>query len=71
MFTLIENGRVFTPQPIGRASVLLAGGIIRHIGNVDPHALGLRGLPLEIITADKCIALPGFIDPHELFDRCV
>jgi beta-aspartyl-dipeptidase (metallo-type) len=65
MLTLIENGYVFTPQPIGRASVLLAGGIIQHVGNVDAQGLGVLGVPMEVINADHCIVLPGFIDPHE------
>ena len=65
MFTLIENGDVYSPEPLGRVSVLLNGSSILKIGEVDASALEKLGLPLEVIDASGCIVTPGFIDPHQ------
>lgn len=37
MITLIENGEVYGPQPLGQASVLLVDATIQKVGNVDVH----------------------------------
>src|SRR5215216_955144 len=65
MFTLIENGDVYSPEPLGRVSVLLNDTTILKIGEVDASALEQLGLPLEVIDASGCIVTPGFIDPHQ------
>lgn len=65
MFTLIENGDVYGPEPLGRVSVLLNGGSILKIGEVDTAALEKLDLPIEVIDASGCIVTPGFIDPHQ------
>jgi imidazolonepropionase-like amidohydrolase len=65
MFTLIENGDVYGPEPLGRDSVLLSGNTILKIGEVDTSALEKLGLPVEVIDASGCIVTPGFIDPHQ------
>lgn len=65
MFTLIENGDVYGPEPLGRVSVLLNGGSILKIGEVDTAALEKLDLPIEVIDASSCIVTPGFIDPHQ------
>jgi beta-aspartyl-dipeptidase (metallo-type) len=63
--TLIENGFVYSPQPHGVQSVLLAGDRIEKIGNIDRRALESAGLELEVVDADGCFVTPGLIDPHE------
>ena len=65
MFTLIENGDVYAPEPLGRTSVLLTTSAILKIGEVDAPALEKLGLPVDVIDASGCIVTPGFIDPHQ------
>jgi len=64
-FTLIQNGEVYTPRPIGRQSILIDGGVIARIGPVDVAAVDRVGLGLELIDATGCLVFPGFVDPHE------
>jgi beta-aspartyl-dipeptidase (metallo-type) len=63
--TLIENGFVYAPEPLGVQSILLAGDRIEKIGEVDRRALESAGLDLEVIDASDCFVTPGLIDPHE------
>lgn len=65
MLILIENGEVYAPEPRGRCSVLLDGGVIGKVGEVDGRAAASLGLELEVIDATGCVVTPGFIDPHE------
>jgi beta-aspartyl-dipeptidase (metallo-type) len=65
MFTLIEHGDVYTPDPIGIQSILLCGEQILKIGAVDKGHLSALGLPCNIIDATDCLVTPGFIDPHQ------
>jgi len=65
MLTLIQDGQVFCPEPVGRASVLLVDGKIGRIGNIDHSAVHASGLEVEVIDAEGCLVVPGLIDPHE------
>jgi beta-aspartyl-dipeptidase (metallo-type) len=65
MLVLIENGEVFAPQARGRQSVLLCGGKIVKVGELDRRAVKAFGADLEVIDATGCLVTPGFIDPHE------
>ena len=65
MLTLIENGDVYAPAPRGRGSVLLVGGRIGKVGEVDRRALERLDVEHEVIDAGGCIVAPGIIDPHE------
>jgi beta-aspartyl-dipeptidase (metallo-type) len=65
MLVLIENGEVFAPQAKGRHSVLLAGGKIVKVGELNRRAAKGLGADLEVIDATGCLVTPGFIDPHE------
>lgn len=56
---VVENGEVFTPAPRGRATIVVAGGRIERIGDVDASAFAP-----EVVDASGCIVVPGFIDPH-------
>jgi beta-aspartyl-dipeptidase (metallo-type) len=56
---IIENGDVYTPAPRGRNRVVIAGGRIERIGDVDA-----RPFDPQIIDASGCIVVPGLIDPH-------
>lgn len=52
MFTLIENGDVYGPEPLGRTSVLLVDSKIQKIGNVDTRAIEKLEVPFEVIDAN-------------------
>jgi len=65
MLTLIENGEVYAPRPLGRQSVLLVDGRIGVVGQVDAAGAGALGLEIEVIDAAGCVVTPGLIDPHE------
>ena len=65
MLTLIENGEIYDPEPRGRGSVLIIGGQVARVGEVDCRAVETLGIELEIIDATDCLVTPGFIDPHE------
>jgi beta-aspartyl-dipeptidase (metallo-type) len=64
LLTLIENGEVYTPEPVGRQSVLLTDGKIGKVGEVNRAALEQLGVEYEVIDASGCVVVPGFIDPH-------
>jgi beta-aspartyl-dipeptidase (metallo-type) len=65
MLTLIENGEVFAPEPLGPASVLLTDGKIAKVGEVDRAAVDALGVECSVIDAAGCIVAPGLIDPHQ------
>lgn len=65
MLTLIENAKVFAPQPLGPASVLLAFDRIAAVGHLDRTRIDALPLEVEYVDATGCVIVPGFIDPHE------
>jgi beta-aspartyl-dipeptidase (metallo-type) len=65
MLTLIKDGDVYDPRPLGRTSVLLVDGKIGRIGRIDQSTLEQSGLELQVIDAEGCLVTPGLIDPHE------
>src|SRR5262245_44736869 len=65
MFTLIENGLIFAPERRGRQSVLIAGGTIAKLGQIDRRSIEAMGLELDVIDASDCFVTPGLIDPHQ------
>jgi beta-aspartyl-dipeptidase (metallo-type) len=65
LITLIENGEVYAPAPLGRRSVLVLDGTIAQVGAVDRRAVEALGVELEVIDASGCVVCPGLIDPHE------
>lgn len=64
-FTLIDGGDIWTPDPIGTGSVLVAGETIVGVGNIDRRAIEATGLGCHVIDAAGAIVCPGFIDPHQ------
>jgi beta-aspartyl-dipeptidase (metallo-type) len=65
MLTLIENGELYTPERLGRASVLVVGEKILIVGEVNRQSLDLLEIDYEVIDAAGRLVTPGFIDPHE------
>ena len=64
MLTVLRNGSVYAPRPLGRQSVLLTDGKIARIGDVDVRAVEALGVDSDIVDVDGCIVAPGLIDPH-------
>jgi beta-aspartyl-dipeptidase (metallo-type) len=62
MATLILNGEVFAPEPLGRKDILVAGGSIEAVA--EPGRIRLDGLEVEVLDATGKRVLPGLVDPH-------
>jgi beta-aspartyl-dipeptidase (metallo-type) len=62
MTLMIRGGEVFSPYPLGRRDLLLAGGRVEALGG--PGEIRCTGFPAEEIEAEGKFVLPGFIDPH-------
>jgi beta-aspartyl-dipeptidase (metallo-type) len=62
---LVHNGELYDPEPHGRGSVLIAGGEILKLGDVDRRGLDALGVGYEVIDAAGRVVVPGLIDPHE------
>ena len=65
MFIVVRGGEIYNPRPVGKSDLLIAGDKVVRVGDVDTGALDRCGLGLEIIEAENCLVVPGFIDPHE------
>jgi len=65
MFTLIENGDVYAPEPLGRQPVLLANDKIVKIGDISVEQVNALGVEVETIDASGCFVTPGLIDAHQ------
>jgi beta-aspartyl-dipeptidase (metallo-type) len=65
MLTLIENGEIYSPEFLGKSSMLIADSKVLKIGEIERQALEMLRLGLDVIDASDCIVTPGFIDPHE------
>lgn len=65
MLTLIHGGEVYTPEPIGVQSLLVAGTSILKIGDINADALRALDVSATIINAHGYVVTPGLIDPHE------
>src|SRR5262249_8549988 len=65
MVTLIETGFVYSLEPGGVQSLLLAGDRIEKSGDVDRRAIEASGPGLDVVDATDCLLTPGLIDPHE------
>ena len=62
MFTILNNGEVFSPLPLGVKDVLIAGGKIAAVSK--PGLLSIKGVDVEKIDASGKYIFPGFIDSH-------
>jgi len=65
MLTLIRNGTLLTPAPLGVQSLLLVGDRIARLGSVEESALAALGVPFAVVDARGCVVTPGLVDPHQ------
>src|SRR4051812_5798993 len=65
MFTLIENGDVYEPKPVGLRSIFAANGRIAKVGQISAEKLTALGVDCQVIDATGCYVIPGLIDPHQ------
>jgi beta-aspartyl-dipeptidase (metallo-type) len=61
---LIENGTIYTPEPAGKRSLLIASEKIQKVGDLDGKLLAQSGVECETVDASGCVVVPGLIDPH-------
>lgn len=62
MITLIKNGLVFCPEPLGTKDILIAGGKI--VALAEPGKIRIEGAPTDILDVSGKTILPGFVDSH-------
>ncbi|MGA2361275.1 MAG: beta-aspartyl-peptidase [Candidatus Aminicenantales bacterium] len=62
MLTLIRNGDVYGPEPLGKKDILIAGGSIEIVA--EPGGLRLGDLEADVMNAAGLAVLPGLVDPH-------
>ena len=65
MFIVVRGGEIYNPRPIGRRDLLIAADKVLRLGAIDLRALEQCQLGVEIVEAENCLVVPGFIDPHE------
>ena len=65
MITLIKNGLVFCPEPLGAKDILIVGSKI--VALADPGKIRIEGAPTDILDASGKMILPGFVDSHVHF----
>lgn len=59
MMLLVEGGEIYSPAALGQMSIFSAGERIAALGADNA---GLRGLPVERLSAEDCYVVPGFVD---------
>jgi len=62
MITLLHQGNVFAPEPLGKKDILILGNKIGAIA--EPKQLKIEGTEVYTVDASEKIIVPGFIDSH-------
>ena len=60
--TLIRNGSVIAPEPLGLRDILTAGE--RIVAIADPGSISTSGIEIDEIDASDLFVLPGMVDSH-------
>lgn len=62
MLTLIRQGTVFTPDPLGTKDILISGDKIAAV--CEPDKIHIKGMDFEVVDASEKTIIPGLIDSH-------
>ncbi len=62
MITLIHQGQVFAPEPLGKKDILILGSRIGAVS--EPGHIKIDGITAHVVDASEKIVIPGFIDSH-------
>ena len=62
MMTLIHQGQVFAPEPLGKKDILIMGSKIGAVK--EPGQIRIEGLDVQVVDASEKIVIPGFVDSH-------
>ena len=62
MLTLIRQGTVFAPDPLGTKDILVSDGTIAAVS--EPDKIHIKGMDFEVVDASEKIITPGLIDSH-------
>lgn len=62
MITLVRNGQIFSPEPLGKKDILILGRKIAKV--VEQGQIKIDGIEIEIVNASGKMVIPGFIDSH-------
>jgi len=62
MLTLIRQGTVFAPDPLGTKDILVSDGKIAAVS--EPDKIHIKGMDFEVVDASEKIITPGLIDSH-------
>jgi beta-aspartyl-dipeptidase (metallo-type) len=62
MMTLIQQGQVFAPEPLGKKDILIMGSKIGAVK--EPGLIRIEGLDVQVLNASEKIVIPGFVDSH-------
>ncbi len=65
MFKIIKNGRVYSPDDLGRKDILIVGEKIFSVE--DRFSAASLPFPVETYDAEEKLVLPGIVDPHVHF----
>ena len=63
MITIIANGEVYAPEPMGRRDILVIGREVALLGDARDWPFP-PGVPTRILDAAGALVLPGFVDGH-------
>lgn len=62
MITLIQQGQIFAPEPLGKKDILILGNRIGAIS--EPGQIKIDGVRVHVVDASEKIVIPGLIDSH-------
>ena len=62
MITLIQNGNIYAPEPLGQKDILICGNKIVAID--QPGKIKIAGIDFETVNASEKTVVPSFIDSH-------
>jgi beta-aspartyl-dipeptidase (metallo-type) len=62
MVTLVRDGEIFAPDPLGKKDILILGSKIGAV--CEPGQIKVSGIPIDEMDASGKRIFPGFIDSH-------